>query len=139
MIGTWGDGGGSVSLGGGSVPGGTIFRWHAEFRNDAGYDPKCCEVRQLINWNRGPFGPNTVPHSGFPKWGAGVWLEDRNKANKRYGRRSGPYHDPSLSLYRGNEYDADDRPSGPPNPGLSFRISSYRGRYLSGRTHDLHE
>jgi RHS repeat-associated protein len=117
-------GGGSVGIGGTSVPKGTKFHWHAEFLNDATHDPKCCEVRQLISWNRGPFGQNTVPHAGFPPWAQpGTWLEDRNEFNKRYGRRTGPYAQPSLNDITGNEYHSDDQPNGTGTvPGFAFRF-----------------
>ncbi len=36
----------------GQVELGTRFKWDAEFLNDANHDPMCCEVRQLIFWNR---------------------------------------------------------------------------------------
>lgn len=125
LTGAWG--GGSVNIGGSSIPSGTKFHWHAEFLNDATHKPECCEVRQLISWNRGPFGPNTVPHAGFPPWAQpGTWLEDRNEYNKRYGRRTGPYADPSLNDIKGNEYHSDDQPgptaSGTTVPGFALRF-----------------
>ena len=112
---------------GNSTPSGTKFHWHAEFLNDATHKPECCEVRQLISWNRGPFGPNTVPHPGFPPWAQpGTWLEDRDEYNKRYGRRTGPYADPSLNDINGNEYHSDDQPgptaSGTTVPGFALRF-----------------
>src|SRR5205814_10178160 len=33
---------GSISVGGGSVPGGSTFHWHAEFLDDATHKPECC-------------------------------------------------------------------------------------------------
>ena len=103
--------------------------WHAEFRNDAGYDPKCCEVRQLVSWNRGPLGPNTVPHAAVPAWvRPNTWIEDRNKFGFRYGRRTEPHSDldPTIDWYHDNQYDALDKPRHNPNdaPGytLSFRL-----------------
>jgi len=119
---------GSVCVGGGSVSGGTKFYWHAEFLNDATHDPKCCEVRQLVSWNRGPLGPNTVPFPAVPSWvQPNTWIEDRDQYGKRYGRRTGDYSDinPVNDWYQGNQYDAWDRPRHRANdPGytLSFRL-----------------
>lgn len=118
--------GGKVFVGGGSLPGGTTFRWHAEFLNDAKHDPKCCEVRQLISWNQPPWGPNTVPHEGFPPGIVpGTWIEDRNQEHRRYGRRTGHYSQlsPNVNWYHGNGYDAWDRPYGfDPGFVLKFRL-----------------
>ena len=95
----------------GSAPGGTTFHWSAEFKNDATHDPKCCEVRQLINWNQGG-----APHQGFqpPRDQPGNWYEDRDSNNKRYGRRTGPYSDlhPGFDWYTQNGYSGNDTPSG---------------------------
>jgi RHS repeat-associated protein len=116
--------GGNFNIGGSSVPGGTEFHWHAEFLKDSTHDPKCCEVRQLISWNPGPWGPNTVPHSGFPPGiPSGTWTEDRDQNNKRYGRRTGPYSEPPWAgdYYHDNEFDAIDQPSGFPQ-GTTFRF-----------------
>lgn len=75
-----------------------VFSMAAGFDNDpaAGKTPSCCEVRQFIKWdqtyhnNHG--GP---PHSGFPASAApNTWHEDRDRADKRYGHRSGPHSDP---------------------------------------------
>jgi RHS repeat-associated protein len=124
VVGGWG--GGSVNVGGGSVSGGTKFYFHAEFLKDATHDPKCCEVRQLISWNKAPFGGNTVPHAGFtPGTVPGTWTEDRNQQQQRYGRRAGPYSKlyPYVNYYHGNEYDGWDRPYGfPPGVVLKFRL-----------------
>ncbi len=100
---------GSSNIGGSSVPGGTMFHWHAEFLNDATHEAKCCEVRQLVSWNRGPLGPNTVPHAAVPAWvRPNTWIEDRNKFGYCYGRRTVTYSDldPTIDWYQGNQYDA---------------------------------
>ncbi|HEU4890865.1 MAG TPA: RHS repeat-associated core domain-containing protein [Vicinamibacterales bacterium] len=108
----------------GTIAGGTPFTWKASFLNDATHDPACCEVRQLISWDK---NTPTPPHSGFPNsTQPGTWYEDRDQANKRYGRRSGRYSDPvpgGGDEYRGNNYSGRDRPSGfPPGATLKFRL-----------------
>jgi YD repeat-containing protein len=108
----------------GTVTGGTTFRWRATFLNDDLHDPKACEVRQHISWNIPPFGGTTVPHSGFPAGSQpGVWYEDRDQHNNRYGRRTGPYSDlnPSFDWYYGDKYRGSDRPHGFP-AGVNFRF-----------------
>lgn len=108
-----------------TLSGGQRFFWRAEFLNDATHDPKCCEVRQLISWNKPPFGPNTVPHGGFPSWvQPNTWIEDRGQDGLRYGRRSGPYYFHDIgNRYHGNEYFGSDRPTGfPQGTTLSFRL-----------------
>ena len=61
----------------GSIPQNTPFSWHAEFLNDAEHDPQCCEVRQLLNWNKPPVAGQSAPHSGFapPRDQPGEWYE----------------------------------------------------------------
>jgi hypothetical protein len=45
---------------------------------------------------------NPVPHAGFPAGHpANVWIEDRDAADTRYGRRSGPHSGPVAG---GDEY-----------------------------------
>jgi RHS repeat-associated protein len=108
-----------------TLSGGQRFFWRAEFLNDATHDPKCCEVRQLISWNKPPFGPNTVPHGGFPSWvQPNTWIEDRDQDGLRYGRRSGPYYFHDIgNRYHGNEYFGSDRPTGfPQGTTFSFRL-----------------
>ena len=118
--------GGNFNIGGGSISAGTRFYWHAEFLNDATHDPKCCEVRQLVSWNRGPLGPNTVPFAAVPAWvQPNTWMEDRDQYGKRYGRRTGDYSDinPVNDWYQGNQYDAWDRPRHRANdPGYTLRF-----------------
>jgi len=110
----------------GTVPKGTTFNWSAEFLNDANHDPTCCEVRQLINWNR-PWGPNqSAPHGGFtpPHDQPGNWYEDRDSSDKRYGRRNGSHSDlhQGFDFYSGNTYSGNDTPKGPNNPGFTMRF-----------------
>jgi RHS repeat-associated protein len=118
VAGSWGSG--SVSIAGKTISQGTRFYWHAEFLNGGEYDPKCCEVRQLVSWNRGPFGPNTVPHNGFPNWGRpGTWFEDRNEEGWSAGHRA------TDSRYVGNEYTSWDQPEAVPGstvPGFALRF-----------------
>jgi RHS repeat-associated protein len=93
----------------GSVPGGTAFHWKAEFLNDATHDPKCCEVRQYISWDRG--APPNNP--GFPRnLQAKQWYEDRDSNGIRYGRRTGPYSGPipGIDEYSDNGYAGMDQP-----------------------------
>jgi RHS repeat-associated protein len=74
----------------GTVPGGTGFSWGAEFLRDPTHDPRCCEVRQWIDWDRGR------PPAGFDPpsdYGPNYWYEDRDAKGKRYGRRTGPHHE----------------------------------------------
>ena len=58
--------------------------------------------------------------------GIGGWYEDRDKDNKRYGRRTGSYSDPipgGIDDYHGNGYTGWDRPRGfPPGFALRFRL-----------------
>jgi RHS repeat-associated protein len=100
----------SFYIGGSTEPNGTLFRWHAEFLNDATHKPECCEVRQEISWKGG--GPPN--HAGFAGGGfsAGHWYEDRDASGNRYGRRSGPYSDLNTSSdwYDGNVYNGADQP-----------------------------
>jgi hypothetical protein len=68
----------------------------------------CGEIHQDIKWDaaaaasfKALFGTD-VPHGGFPAGHpAGVWIEDRDSHDKRYGRRSGPFSDPIVG---GDEY-----------------------------------
>jgi len=101
---------------------GYYFNWHASFLNGAPYNPECCEVRQLISWNRGD-----RPHRGFapPRNQPNQWYEDRDENNKRYGRRTGPYSDlhPNFDYYSDNRYEGNDTPQQfPPGTILSFRL-----------------
>ena len=119
----------------GTVPAGTVLDFTAEFLNDdKGHIPDCCEVRQLINWNKDPFngrgrqGP--APHPGFdPEHNQpGEWYEDRDEGGGRYGRRTGTKKDTDTrNGYSGNGYHGADTPGGqnpPPLPGfiMSFRL-----------------
>jgi len=72
--------------------------WWQIWREDSA--PSCCEVRQYIKWDRtfhdDAGGP---PHTGFPATCThGVWYEDRDDADNRYGRRSGPHSDPQPGM-----------------------------------------
>jgi hypothetical protein len=68
----------------------------------------CGEIHQDIKWNAAAaasftalFGTD-VPHAGFPAGHpAGVWIEDRDDHDTRYGRRSGPMSAPVVG---GDEY-----------------------------------
>jgi hypothetical protein len=74
------------------------FVFDAVFQHDPanGIHASCGEIHQDIKWNVAAatsftalFG-SSVPHSGFPSSApANVWIEDRDSANTRYGRRSG--------------------------------------------------
>lgn len=95
-----------------------------------GVFPSCGEVHQDIKWNRAAadsfdalFG-SRVPHSGFPSTHPpNVWIEDRDAANTRYGRRSGPMSAPvtggdeytdiggGRNMARGPVYHGNDNPS----------------------------
>jgi YD repeat-containing protein len=99
----------------GTITQGTTFRWRATFLNDETHDPKACEVRQHISWNVAPFGGTSVPHPGFPAGSQpGVWYEDRDEHNTRYGRRTGPYSNLQPGdMYTGNGYSGRDTPGGP--------------------------
>jgi hypothetical protein len=110
----------------GSIPQHTTFRWSAEFLNDATHDPTCCEVRQLIYWNRKLSPSQSAPHSGFtpPYDQPGQWYEDRDASDKRYGRRSGSHSDlnPRFDWYQGNGYFGNDTPGGRPDPGFFYKF-----------------
>lgn len=118
----------------GTIPAGTPFHWEAVFKNDAQYDPKCCEVRQFIQW----YGPSPQarfpPHAGFgpseskPR----QWVEDRwdyvnsygdITKESRYGRRTGPYSSPNgFDNYSGDAYFGTD------DPGSYDGRPDYRGK-----------
>ena len=79
------------------------FRLLAEFEDDEtkGFCAGCCEVRQLITWDKGDPGmgnPFFTPIQNFPR---NKPYEDRGgdlanpKKEKRYGHRSGKYSDGS--------------------------------------------
>jgi hypothetical protein len=112
------------------------FSFSASFTTSSGAkcEPRCCEVRQYIKWNKDfqdwGGGP---PHSGFPSSSTfDTWYEDRDSADKRYGHRSGPYSDPIAScgdeylsgtardMANGDKYCGKDRPGGP---------SAMKGKY----------
>jgi hypothetical protein len=110
------------------------FRFEAEFADDPANEiyASCCEVRQFILWTgaydaAGEGGP---PHEAFP---AGAppnrWIEDRDRSNKRYGRRSGQYakldenneyidNTGSRNAAFGNIYRGRDRPTSTRNAGM---------------------
>jgi len=67
----------------------------------AGVFPGCGEIHQDVKWNKAAAASlkaitgNPVPHAGFPAGHpANVWIEDRDTADTRYGRRSGPQSAP---------------------------------------------
>lgn len=82
-----------------SVP----FVFDGVFDSDpaAGVFPGCGEIHQDIKWDAAAatsftaLTGNPVPHGGFPATHpARVWIEDRDAADTRYGRRSGPQSAP---------------------------------------------
>jgi len=111
------------------------FNFRADFRSDPanGIFPSCCEVRQFIRWNAAAAASHTAirgagltsPHSGFPATHpADRWIEDRDRANTRYGHRSGRHSAPaSFDQYLdgagrrnqafGHRYRGSDSPGGP--------------------------
>lgn len=82
----------------------------AVFEHDpgSGVFAGCGEIHQDIKWDAAAaasfmalFGTD-VPHVGFPAGHpAGVWIEDRDDADTRYGRRRGPM---SAPVAGGDEY-----------------------------------
>jgi RHS repeat-associated protein len=109
----------------GTIPSGTGFAWGARFKTDEAHDPTCCEVRQFISWDKPLPTRYGSPHSGFPPPynRPQTWYEDRDRDGNRYGRRTGPYHDPGPhDSYHGDTYYGTDAPSGPPTPGNFFRF-----------------
>ena len=108
------------------------FVFDAVFESDpaSGIFPGCGEVHQDIKWNAAAaasftalFG-SSVPHGGFPATHpANVWIEDRDDADTRYGRRSGPMSAPVSGsdeytnsagvqdMRRGATYHGSDNPS----------------------------
>jgi RHS repeat-associated protein len=105
----------------GTVPGGTAFGWGAEFLNDDTHDPKCCEVRQMVSWDRGP-----APHRGFqpPEDQPNHYYEDRTPDNLRYGRRTGPSSpgNQASNDYHGDGYTGWDKPDIHHHVTLRFRL-----------------
>jgi hypothetical protein len=105
------------------------FRFNARFKHDPanGVYASCCEVRQHISWDATSAAalPGGIPHGGFPAGtAAGTLLEDRDAADNRYGRRSGPHSDPQdFDQYIdtngrrnqgfGHIYRGSDSPGGP--------------------------
>ena len=94
----------------GGLKGAGPWDFDAVFRHDpaSGVFAGCGEIHQDIKWDAAAaasftalFGTD-VPHGGFPAGHpAGVWIEDRDDANTRYGRRSGPM---SAPVAGGDEY-----------------------------------
>ena len=88
------------------IPGGTEFSWRATFLNDSTHKPTCCEVRQMVQWDRGPAPPQFRPPEDQPN----TWYEDRdltdliNSPFDRYGRRGII----SSGIEDNNYYDGDD-------------------------------
>jgi hypothetical protein len=105
------------------------FDFTAAFTNDpaSGKDPGCCHVRQMIKWDSAfATAHGGPPHSGFPAGtAAGDWIEDRDKADTRYGWRAGPHSAPAAScgdeyktaarrdMAAGDHYCGHDGPNGP--------------------------
>ena len=99
--------------------------WWEFWRSDL--SPACCEVRQYIKWDKAFQDYNGgPPHSGFPSGSShGIWYEDRDTSDKRYGHRSGPHSDPIggggdeyttggvQDQANGDTYAARDTPAGP--------------------------
>jgi hypothetical protein len=111
----------------GQVELGKWFKWDAEFLNDANHDPMCCEVRQLIFWNRCWSSARCAftPYYEPPRDQPGNWYEDRDPWGGRYGRRDGPHSQPHPGdYYEGDKYFGWDQPDGPFNGGffLKFRL-----------------
>lgn len=80
------------------------FDFDAVFDRDpaAGVFPGCGEIHQDIKWNAAAAASWTAtrgvptPHDGFPATHpANTWIEDRDDADTRYGRRSGAHSAPS--------------------------------------------
>jgi len=144
------------------TPGGTIaattaggvdsatFRFSAEFEEDPenGIFPSCCEVEQWIRWDAAAAaswggGP---PHGGFPAATApDTWIEDRDDANTRYGRRSGPQSAPAngdeyldatgaRNQAFGQRYRGRDSPSGPATLAGQWRFMVQVVDVCHGRT-----
>ena len=109
------------------------FTFSAEFEHDPnnGIFASCCEVRQQIQWDAAAqasfnaiHGGN-VPHGGFPAGHAvDTWIEDRDSADDRYGRRSGTHSAPGAGdqyldstgtqdQANGTRYEGSDSPGGP--------------------------
>lgn len=96
-----------------TVAGGTksvSFVFDGVFDSDAGAGvfPGCGEIHQDIKWNAAAATSFTavtgspVPHAGFPAaHPANTWIEDRDTADTRYGRRSGAH---SAPVAGGDEY-----------------------------------
>lgn len=97
------------------------FVFDAVFKHDPanGIYARCGEIHQDIKWNKAAaasftalFG-SAVPHSGFPSTHpANVWIEDRDSANTRYGRRSGPMSAPGPGDQYTNSTGAQDQANG---------------------------
>jgi RHS repeat-associated protein len=105
------------------------FTFDAKFKHDESIDccSDCCEVRQYIKWDQlfhqSVGGP---PHAGYEKdSAAGVWHEDRNVNDKRYGHRNDKHtlaiegvdeymnDDSERDMLKGKNYYGSDAPSGP--------------------------
>jgi hypothetical protein len=75
----------------------TYFTWDAKFLNDATHKSTCCEVRQLIKWDKNPnpnYQPNNnnAPHPGFTPGhnSPDEWYEDRAQNGTRNNARNSP-------------------------------------------------
>jgi hypothetical protein len=103
------------------------FKFAAKFGTDAKAksEPRCCELRQYIKWDKAYHdsrgGP---PHGGFPSTAThDTWYEDRNGDDTiRYGHRSGTHSKPTAGcgdeyllggkrdMANGDEYCGNDNP-----------------------------
>ena len=103
----------------GEIEGGQVFSWSAVFENGGLDNPKCCEVRQEIS------SPLLKLRKNFPNdLEADKFIEDRNQAGWRFGRRTGPYAFPfPNNRYKGDSYNGADQPMGwPSGTLLRFRL-----------------
>jgi hypothetical protein len=87
----------------------------------------CCQVTQMIKWDRAyAHWHGRPPHGGFPASAAAdTWIEDRDPRHKRYGHRNDAYTDPQrdcvdeyttdgkLNMENGDTYCGKDFPDGP--------------------------
>ena len=103
----------------GSIPKNTRIQLRAEFLNDATHDPHCCEVRQMVWWNK-PWSTagNGGPNIGFAGDDAPQqWHEDRSPTGNQYGHRgvAGSY-----GTYSDNGFSASDQPGTSGLPGFDY-------------------
>jgi RHS repeat-associated protein len=96
----------------------------AEFLDDDKHDPKCCEYRQHIFWNR-CWSADQCSFLGIDMGlKPGVWYEDRDMFGKRQ-RRDGKYFqdgEDTTNQYSGDEFHGWDMPGGPATPGFYLKL-----------------